>query len=708
MPKCRTNRDRSWRKPAFALALLACLSAAICIRPATAADAPAEQKPAETPVISLSRDIDGALIKEAAEVTAELKKQFLVLLKWTPLGWDLKTIDYLYKWFLSLPLRIPELLAQARAESRTLGIAGSLLVLVFLSAVFYSLIGRKRVIGRIEAALNRGRGRIPDAVYPYVSAAARVVAEAAIPLLLLGLYTLITSLIIYKAAWFASIGRLLGLWSAAALALGLLREALTGELFATTAAHGRRVFWQARILLLFLFAGIALYWGAEAFQSRKDVLAFIRFAISVSFVCIFLLLMLQKKALMSFLPDLPYRSYRSYVRVLNRLFYPLIGLSFVLALLWCFGFREAGQTLLAKIWFTVAALVALSLLYHGLRNGLQRWSDKIPATDDHARSVVASVRSFLVYAVGVTTGAIVLNLLGLLEPVERILSFPLVNIGGVSISFWILIKALLIIVFFVLGSRLIQGFLDYKAYPAMRISPGTGFAINTIIRYSFFAVGMLIALETIGVDLRLILVFAGAIGIGIGLGLQNMAASMISGFSIIFGGKIRKGDWIEVEGNLGEVVDISVLSTRIRTRQNVEYLVPNSSLVANTVVNFSLSSPMIWTGLDVGVSYGSDPRQVEQILLEVAGREPMVSRGMPPRVLFTAFADSSLNFRLLVWIDARRYAERIVHSALYFAIFEEFKKAGIEIPFPQRDIHIRTTAGEKGGSPTNGQEDLAD
>jgi small-conductance mechanosensitive channel len=106
---------------------------------------------------------------------------------------------------------------------------------------------------------------------------------------------------------------------------------------------------------------------------------------------------------------------------------------------------------------------------------------------------------------------------------------------------------------------------------------------------------------------------------------------------------------------------------------------------------------MIWTGLDVGVSYGSDPRQVEAVLLEVARREPMVSREQSPRVLFTEFADSSLNFKLLVWIDVRRYAERVVKSALYFAIFEEFKKAGIEIPFPQRDIHIRTP---EGGGPS--------
>jgi small-conductance mechanosensitive channel len=684
-----------------ALAVLLLLPAA-----GAASDAPAAGKPEEPPAISLSKDMDDALSKEVAQVTAELKKQARILAQWTPLKWDLATINYLYKWVLTLPLRMPELIAQAQAESRTLGIAGSLVMLVFIAAVLYSLIGRARVMRRIEAALGPERTRIPETLYPYFLAALRVVVAAAIPLLLLGIYFLIVSVIIYQAAWFTLTGRLLGLWAAAAVALGLLREFLAGKLFPSTAAHGRRLFWTARLILLYLFIGIALYWAAEAFHFRADVLAFLRFALSVLSVFVFLALMLQKKALMSLLPDLPYQSYRTYLRALNRLFYPLVGISFILALMWCFGFQAAGRVLLTKVWFTVAALVALTLVYHALRNGLQRWSDTIPVIDERAQAVVASVRSFLVYAAGVATAIIVLNLIGLLDPVERILSFPLVNIGGASISFWILIKALLIIFFFILGSRLIQGFLDYKVFPAMGVNPGTGFAVNTIIRYSFFGIGALIALDTVGVDLRLILVFAGAIGIGIGLGLQNLAASMISGFTIIFGGKVRKGDWIEVAGNLGEVVDISVLSTRIRTRTNVEYLVPNSGLVSNTVVNYSLSSPMIWSGMNVGVSYGSDPREVERILLEVADREPMVSRDLPPRVLFTEFADSSLNFRLLFRMDVRRYGEGLVKSALYFATFQEFKKAGIEIPFPQRDIHIRTPAapppGARGEVPERG------
>ena len=193
-----------------------------------------------------------------------------------------------------------------------------------------------------------------------------------------------------------------------------------------------------------------------------------------------------------------------------------------------------------------------------------------------------------------------------------------------------------------------------------------------------------------GIDLRFLLVFAGAIGIGVGLGLQNMAANLLSGFTIIFGGKIRKGDWIEVGETMGKVTDIYLRATKVQTRDNIEYLIPNSDLISKTIINYSLSSPMIRIELPVGVSYSADPRAVERILVEVADREPLVSKYKKPIVRFIEYADSSINFELLIWIDVRRVPRRKVRSALYFAIFEEFKKAGIEIPFPQRDIHIRS------------------
>jgi small-conductance mechanosensitive channel len=168
-----------------------------------------------------------------------------------------------------------------------------------------------------------------------------------------------------------------------------------------------------------------------------------------------------------------------------------------------------------------------------------------------------------------------------------------------------------------------------------------------------------------------------------------MAANVISGFTIIFGGKIRKGDWVEVESMMGEVTDIYLRATKVRTRDNIEYLVPNSNIISNTMVNYSLSSPLIRIELSVGVSYSADPRQVEKILLAAAENEPLVDKSHTPAVRFVEYADNSINFQLLVWIDVRKTPRRRIRSNLYFVIFEEFAKAGIEIPFPQRDVHIR-------------------
>jgi small-conductance mechanosensitive channel len=659
-----------------------------------AADTPKAEPEPESPSIAVTENMGEAIIKEAEQVKEDIQQQVFVLTRWTPFGWDFKTINYLYEWLLSLPMRIPEFMQQVALQSRVLGIAGSLVIFIFLAAVFYSLFGRNRVMQRIESAIHPVRNRIPEPLYPFFMAALRVVAAAAIPLLLLGAYAAINTLITYKAAWFTLTGDLLLLWSLAALAIGLLRELLTRDLFKVTAAHGKKVFQIARLVLLYVLTGIVLYWAAEAFRFSKDVLAFLKFAISVSVVCVFLLLMLNKRALLSFLPLLPYRSYQNYVRLLDRYYYPLIGVSFALALLWCFGFREVGRLLLVKIWSTAGALILLSLVYHMLRLWLHRWAEKISAGEDSAQFLVDSVRSFLMYATAVAAAALLLNMIGLLEPIERVLSFPVVKVGKTGITIWVVIKALLILFFFIYASRLLQAYLDYKVYPAFGVEQGPGYAVNTIIRLAFFGVGLLIALDTVGVDFGFLLVFAGAIGVGIGLGLQSMAANLISGFIIIFGGKVRKGDWIKIEETIGMITDIHPLSTRVRTRGNVEYLLPNSNLVSNTIVNYTLSSPMIWIALAVGVAYDSDPRQIERILLEVAAKEPMVSKLETPRVLFTEFAESSLNFDLVVCIDVRLHAERVVKSNLYFVIFEEFKKAGIEIPFPQREVRVRTPGGE--------------
>jgi small-conductance mechanosensitive channel len=645
----------------------------------------------QNPAVTLQPEVGKTMLEQAGRVKADLASQARSLFHRTPLGWNLETLQDIYRWSIGLPLKIPYLVSKIMEQSRLLGMAGSLLVLTFIGAVIYSLIGRNRVLVRLVRALQPFEKKLPETLYPFFISLMKVVVSALIPLILLGVFSLIDAFIKYQAAWFQLTGRFLGLWSVGALLNGILREALTENLFPRTAVYGKRVFKLARLILFYVLAGIAVIWAAQAFQIRADIVAFLEFVISISIVVVLFLLHMMKKTLMSLLPDLPYRPYQVFVRLLDRFFYPFIVFSFVVALLWCLGYRQFGRVVLLKTWSTVGAYLLIMLAYHILRGWLVKWYAEKDPRNESAGFLFRSLKTMLLYATATATVIIILNLIGLLDPLQRLMSFPVATLGTTPITLWLILKAALILLAFVFASRLLQAYLDYRVYPALGIDSGLGYALNISLKYTFIAIGLLISLKAVGLDLRFLLVFAGAAGIGIGLGLQSIAANVVSGFTLIFGAKVRKGDWVEMNDTLGLVTDIFLNATRIRTRDNIEYLIPNSNFVSDTIVNYSLTSPMIRITVPVGVSYNADPRVVEKILLDVASKEPMVTNYQSPVVRFKEYGDNSINFDLLVWIDVRETPRRKLRSDLYFAIFDELKKAGIEIPFPQRDLHLRSS-----------------
>jgi small-conductance mechanosensitive channel len=630
------------------------------------------------------------MLQQATEVREDLTRQARTLFERQPLGWDMATLTRLYRWGLDLPEHVTTLVATIIQHSRVLGLAGSLVMLVFIGAVFYSLIGQRRVLRRIEQRVEPFREKIPETIYPFVLSGLRVLVAALIPLCLLAAYGLVNALVAYDAAWFVILGRLIILWAAGALVLNLLHESLARDLFTATRQYGRPIYRLVRLILLYALAGIAIFWGAEALRLPADVLAFAQFVIALSIVVLLFLLHLRKKALLSFLPNFPYPFYQAFLRFLTRYYYLLIGVVLAAALLWCFGYVNLGRVVIVKVWSSGAIFVLIMLVYHAARTALVRRTRVLLRHDEAGHRLHRSLNSLLLYATILATASVVLNLLGLLEILRRVMSIPVLVMGGATITLWTIVSAFIILLAFLYASRLLRAYLEYRIYPRLGIDQGLGYVLNTLLNYSFLAVGFLIALRIVGLDLRFLLVFAGAVGIGVGFGLQSLAANIISGFGIIFGGKVRKGDWIEVGGTLGEVTDIFLASAKIRTRDNIEYLIPNADLVTSTIVNYSLSSAFIRMDLAAGVSYDADPREVEKILLDVAAAEPMVSDFRAPAVRFVEYGDNSINFELLFWIDVRQTPRRKVRSALYFAIFEAFKAAGIEIPFPQRDLHIRS------------------
>lgn len=181
----------------------------------------------------------------------------------------------------------------------------------------------------------------------------------------------------------------------------------------------------------------------------------------------------------------------------------------------------------------------------------------------------------------------------------------------------------------------------------------------------------------------------GAFGVGIGFGLQNIVNNFISGLILIYERPIQAGDIIEINNLMGEVKSIGIRSSKVRTYDGAEVVVPNSILVSDQLINWTLSDDKRRLDIMVGVKYGTDPLKVIEILKRVAGEHELVSKDPEPRVLFHEFADSSLNFRLLCWVLFEHGIQ--TKSDLSVAIDKAFKEANIEIPFPQLDLHVIDT-----------------
>ncbi len=686
----------SFRKICLIVFIFILVAHSLCL--AQEQDSNADVKP--EPAISVSKDMDDVIIREASRVKGEFKEKAKSLFAREPLDWDWTTIEYLYQWILTVPGMIPEIVQRIHEQSRILGIVGSLLVIAFIFVVLYSILIQKRLMQRIENRIAPFQNKMTKRVYPFFISLSRVVLSALIPLFLLAAFSLLDALLGYKATWFQLVRRLIILWAIASLFINLLRETLTRDLFQSTAQYGKNIFQVSRLVMLFVLGAIAVSWGGELLGLREDVLALVQFITAVSIVVVLFLFLLKRKAFMSLFPTLPNRAYQGFVNLLRKFYYPVMLVSLFAGLLWCFGYQNFGQVVLIKIWSSAGAYLLIIMIYQILQSRLNKWSAQIDITDETAVFLSRSIKSLLLYATITASVGVILNLLGLLDPLQQLMSFQVLQMGESPVTFWIIIKAVLILLAIIYATRLLQAYLDYRVYPSIGVDQGLGYALNVFFKYVSLAIGVLISLKIVGIDLRFFLVFAGAIGIGVGLGLQNMAANVISGFTIVFGGKIRKGDWIEVSNTLGVVTDIYLRATKIRTRDNIEYLIPNSNLISDIVVNYSLSSSFIRIEVPVGVSYDADPMEVKKIILEAALEEPEVINFQKPAVRLVEYGDNSVNFILLIWIDVKKTPRRRVRSTLYFSIFDKFRKAGIEIPFPQRDIHIRSTVNADPGEKT--------
>ena len=261
--------------------------------------------------------------------------------------------------------------------------------------------------------------------------------------------------------------------------------------------------------------------------------------------------------------------------------------------------------------------------------------------------------------------------------------FASVTIG--SILLLLILFASVIIIERIVQKQLIRRFLSRT-----KLQSSLQFGLSRIIGYTLIAVGFYVAFQLVGVDLSSLAIIAVSLGVGVGFGLQNIINNFVSGIIILAERPISIGDRIEVAGVAGRVTKMQLRSTTVVTNDNITMIVPNADFISNTVTNWSHGDPKVRIRVPVGVAYGSDLKLLQQLLLEAAGEHPKALRDPSPVVLFTEFGDSSLNFELGVWTQEMPATPVHFTSEMNFIIEQKLRENDIEIPFPQRDLHVRS------------------
>ncbi len=282
-----------------------------------------------------------------------------------------------------------------------------------------------------------------------------------------------------------------------------------------------------------------------------------------------------------------------------------------------------------------------------------------------------------------------------------------IQIGGRQFTVYSLLTLIIVFVAVYAAARLVQSILAKSVLPNTDLDIGAQRAITTGAGYVGIILAVVAGVSAAGLDLTNLAIVAGALSVGIGFGLQAVVSNFVSGVILLIERPINVGDWIQTGGVSGTVKRISVRSTLIETFDRAAVVVPNTDLMSNQVVNWTLTNRICRTIVPVGVAYGSDTRRIERLLLEIASEHPAVLKDPPPSVIFMGFGADALEFELRAILNDTNYIIQ-AKSDLNFAIAERFEAEGISIPFPQRDVWIRNAqdAGKEnpGGTEQGGAE----
>ena len=277
----------------------------------------------------------------------------------------------------------------------------------------------------------------------------------------------------------------------------------------------------------------------------------------------------------------------------------------------------------------------------------------------------------------------------LFHSVQGFLDTRLFTIGTTEVTLSAIFMFLFILLVVVILSRLFARKFLERILIRLQIEEGTRYTFRRIIELAFILIGAIIAFQSIGINLSGLAVIFGLLSVGIGFGLQNITSNFVAGLILLFERPIKVGDRVTVGDVEGDVMDINIRSTTVRSLNNIAIIVPNSEFVSSQVVNWSHGDRKIRLDIEVGVSYQSDLDTVLRSLKEVATENPEILRDPEPDVHLREFGDSSWNMKLRIWIDDPK-RHPVVRSDINCAIVRKLRENGVEIPFPQRDLHLRS------------------
>jgi small-conductance mechanosensitive channel len=274
--------------------------------------------------------------------------------------------------------------------------------------------------------------------------------------------------------------------------------------------------------------------------------------------------------------------------------------------------------------------------------------------------------------------------------VDKVIQFQLFTINQTPVTLGSIVIFIAFFAAFIVVSRIMVHSVASRVFTRLKVDNSIQYTAERTLQYVLFVIGAIVALEFVGINLSGLAVIFGFLSVGIGFGLQNVTSNFISGIIVLFERPIRVGDRVTVGDTEGNVIAINLRSTTVRSINNVAIIVPNSAFISENVINWSHGDTRIRMDIDVGVSYNSDLETVLRCLQEVADDCSTVLDDPKPSVLHTGFGDSAWDMRLRCWV-ANPKGRPLIRSELNCAIVKKFRENGVEIPFPQRDLHVRSS-----------------